>query len=61
MLVQWAETVDEGRRAVGQDTPAGLRLAETLAFFEFLYDAVVEINKRWAERREELRRAWGVD
>jgi len=38
-----------------------LRLAETLAFFEFVHAELVELNKRWAERRDELRQAWGID
>jgi predicted transcriptional regulator len=61
LLVQWIDTVRGGRDAVGPDTPAGLRLAETIAFFEFVHDELVDLNKRWAVRRDELRRAWGVD
>lgn len=61
LLVQWIETVREGRDAVGPDTPAGLRLAETIAFFEFIHEELVDLNKRWVVRRDELRRAWGVD
>lgn len=61
LLLQWAETVRGGCAAVGPDTPAGRRLAETLAFFEFLHEEVAAVNKRWAERRDELRRGWGVD
>lgn len=61
LLQQWTGTVRDGREAVGPDTPAGRRLAETLAFFEFLHEEVAAINKRWVERRGELRRGWGVD
>jgi predicted transcriptional regulator len=60
-LLQWTETVREGRRAVGPDTPAGIRLAETLAFFEFVHDELVDMNKRWEVRRDELRSEWGID
>jgi len=60
LLLQWTETVRDGRKAVGPDTPAGLRLAETLAFFEFIHDELVELNKRWEARRDELRRDWGI-
>lgn len=61
LLLQWTDTVREGREAVGPDTPAGMRLAETLAFFEFVHDELVAMNKRWEVRRAELRRGWGVD
>ena len=61
LLLQWTETVRDGREAVGPDTPAGMRLAETLAFFEFVHDELVDMNKRWEVRRAELRREWGID
>jgi predicted transcriptional regulator len=61
LLLQWTDTVRDGRKAVGPDTPAGMRLAETLAFFEFVHEELVDMNKRWEARRVELRRAWGVD
>ena len=61
LLVQWIETVREGRDAVGPDSPAGMRLTETLAFFEFIHEELVDLTKRWAVRRDELRRAWGID
>ena len=60
MLVQWTETIRDGRRAVGTDSAAGRRLTETVAFFEFLHDELLAINKRWAERRAQLRSEWGV-
>lgn len=61
LLVQWIGTVREGRAAVGADTPAGLRLAETEAFFEFVHGELVDLNRRWEARRTELRRQWGID
>lgn len=61
LLAQWTDTVREGRRAVGPETPAGLRLAETVAFFEFVHGELAVMNKRWEVRRDELRREWGID
>lgn len=61
LLIQWIDTVREGRDAVGPETPAGLRLAETEAFFAFVHDELLGVTKRWVERRDELRRQWGVD
>lgn len=60
LLVGWIDTVRDGCEAVGPDTPAGLRLAETVAFFEFVHAELVELNKRWAARRDQLRREWGI-
>lgn len=60
LLIQWIDTVREGRDAVGPETPAGLRLAETEAFFAFVHDELLGVTKRWVERRDELRRQWGV-
>jgi predicted transcriptional regulator len=61
LLLEWADTVRDGMAAVGPDTSAGLRLAETLAFFEFVHHELVALNQRWKERRAELRHQWGVD
>lgn len=61
MLVAWADTVRDGLALMGADTPAGLRLAETLAFFEFVHEELMALTKRWRERRTQLRREWGVE
>lgn len=61
VLVQWMQTVREGVDVLGTDTPAGLRLAETLEFFEFVHGELVEMNERWHARRAELHAAWGID
>lgn len=60
LLMQWIGTVRDGRAAVGPDTPAGMRLAETVAFFEFVHEELGDMNRRWQARRDELRRRWGV-
>jgi DNA-binding transcriptional regulator GbsR (MarR family) len=46
-------TAREGVEALRPTTPAGQRLAESLAFFEFLRDELQSIMTRWEERRAE--------
>jgi len=56
MLARWEESAREGVEVLGPDTPAGARMAETMAFFEFLADEMPAVLSRWRERRDELRR-----
>jgi hypothetical protein len=39
--------------SLGEDTPAGRRLAQTLEFFEFVERDVAEMMERWRVYREE--------
>lgn len=57
MLLQWIDTVRDGVALLGRDTPAGDRMAESAAFFEFLHDEMLDLNERWHDRRAERRRA----
>lgn len=52
-LSNWEETVRQGAEAVGPDTPAGRRLAETGNFLEYFRDSVTEAVVRWRESRDE--------
>jgi len=56
LLSRWESTAREGVDALGPDTPAGARLAESVAFFEFLRREVPAILERWREERD-VRRA----
>lgn len=51
LLELWARAVRDGVAALGPDTPAGARLAETLAFFEFLQSEMPALLERWRARR----------
>jgi DNA-binding transcriptional regulator GbsR (MarR family) len=55
LLTRWGRCVQEGIEALGRGTPAGQRMVETLAFFEFLQEEMPPLLKRWRERRAELR------
>jgi DNA-binding transcriptional regulator GbsR (MarR family) len=51
MIARWEQDLQEGIKAVGPDTPAGARLEETRAFFEFLRDEILEVMARWRKQR----------
>lgn len=55
VLDMFEESLMMGVAAVGHDTPAGRRLAESAEFFSFMQKEVVEMLDRWREHREALR------
>ncbi|MEV2252090.1 helix-turn-helix domain-containing protein [Streptomyces sp. NPDC050147] len=54
VLKRWEAALRDGVSSLGPDTPAGQRLAETLAFFEFVQDEFAGMMERWRVRRESL-------
>ncbi|MFF3635747.1 GbsR/MarR family transcriptional regulator [Streptomyces sp. NPDC002250] len=54
VIKRWEHALREGVDSLGADTPAGRRLAETLAFFEFVDTEIAAMMLRWRTRREEL-------
>ncbi|HZA82793.1 MAG TPA: MarR family transcriptional regulator [Actinomycetes bacterium] len=50
LLARWIQDLAEGVKAVGPDTPAGARLEETRAFFEYLLQEVPRLLERWRAR-----------
>ncbi|MFE7619103.1 GbsR/MarR family transcriptional regulator [Streptomyces sp. NPDC057496] len=54
VLTRWENALREGVRTLGEDTPAGARLAETVAFFEFLQAELSGMMDRWREHRKTL-------
>ncbi|MFG2125028.1 GbsR/MarR family transcriptional regulator [Streptomyces sp. NPDC048710] len=53
IIKRWEDALRDGVAGLGPDTPAGRRLAETLAFFEFIERDVAEMMERWRAYREE--------
>ena len=51
MLDRWITTTRGGIDALGPTTPAGQRLAESLAFFEFLQREMPAMLARWREQQ----------
>jgi DNA-binding transcriptional regulator GbsR (MarR family) len=56
VLARWERSLREGLELLSRDTPAGARMAETLAFFEFLKRELPLLLQRWRE----LKAASGV-
>ncbi|MWA12493.1 GbsR/MarR family transcriptional regulator [Streptomyces sp. BA2] len=54
VLKRWESALRDGVTSLGADTPAGRRMAETLAFFEFVEKEIVEMLERWRVHRETL-------
>lgn len=52
VLRRWEAALREGVDSLGPDTPAGRRMAETLAFFEFVEGEVAAMMERWRVHRE---------
>ncbi|MGX5213805.1 GbsR/MarR family transcriptional regulator [Streptomyces violaceus] len=52
VLKRWEGALREGVTSLGADTPAGRRMAETLAFFEFVEVEIVKMMERWRVHRE---------
>ncbi|OKJ06860.1 MarR family transcriptional regulator [Kitasatospora sp. CB01950] len=51
-LFRWESGLAEGIEALGPDTPAGQRLAESLEFFAFLRVELQQMMQRWRERHD---------
>ncbi|MBM7171898.1 MarR family transcriptional regulator [Streptomyces sp. G44] len=54
VIKRWENALREGVAGLGADTPAGRRLAETLAFFEFIEAELAAMMDRWRVHREGL-------
>lgn len=54
VLKRWENALRDGVTSLGPDTPAGRRLAETLAFFEFIEVELAGMIDRWRAHRETL-------
>ncbi|MGV9842207.1 GbsR/MarR family transcriptional regulator [Streptomyces fungicidicus] len=53
VIRRWEDALREGVTSLGAATPAGRRLAETLAFFEFVEKEIDTMMDRWRAHREE--------
>jgi DNA-binding transcriptional regulator GbsR (MarR family) len=55
ILKQWADSLREGVEALGADTRGGARVAETLAFIEFMHAQLPILLGNWRKHREARR------
>lgn len=51
LVARWEDDLAEGVKAVGPDSPAGIRLEETRQFFEFLRHQIPLMMAKWREQR----------
>ncbi len=56
VLARWEHSLREGIEVLGRETAAGSRMAETLAFFEFLQKELPQLLKKWREQKTRLQR-----
>ncbi|MFE7897332.1 GbsR/MarR family transcriptional regulator [Streptomyces sp. NPDC057424] len=52
VLKRWEVALRDGVTSLGAGTPAGRRISETLAFFEFMESELAELMERWRVHRE---------
>lgn len=52
VIKRWEAALREGVTSLGAGTPAGRRMAETLAFFEFVDGEIAAMMERWRVHRE---------
>ncbi|MGW2820163.1 GbsR/MarR family transcriptional regulator [Streptomyces sp. NPDC001443] len=53
VIRRWEGALREGVASLGEETPAGRRMAETLAFFEFVDGEIAAMMERWRAHREQ--------
>lgn len=53
VILRWQASAKEGIEALGADTPGGKRMAESLAFFEFIYEELQELIAKWQKIKAE--------
>jgi DNA-binding transcriptional regulator GbsR (MarR family) len=58
LLAVWDRTLREGIEILGEDTPAGRRMAESMAYVEFLQEELPDLLHKWLKRRDVLRASW---
>jgi DNA-binding transcriptional regulator GbsR (MarR family) len=52
VLARWTSLLKEGADVVGADTPAGARMADYAAFFDFMLAELPAVMARWDARAE---------
>jgi DNA-binding transcriptional regulator GbsR (MarR family) len=57
VLLRWQNSAREGIEVLGADTPAGRRMADSLAFFEFITEELNELVAKWQKVKNERQAA----
>jgi DNA-binding transcriptional regulator GbsR (MarR family) len=51
LVVRWIASLREGATALGPDSPAGVRVSESVDFFDFMLKELHEMTARWEAHR----------
>ena len=51
-FTRWAAELQDGVRILGADSPAGVRMAETVGYFEFISSEMAGLLARWDSRNQ---------
>jgi DNA-binding transcriptional regulator GbsR (MarR family) len=51
-FTRWAAELQDGVRILGADSPAGIRMAETVSYFEFISSEMAGLLARWDSRNQ---------
>jgi DNA-binding transcriptional regulator GbsR (MarR family) len=57
LMARWTTVLREGIALLGEDTPAGVRLADSVQYFEFVAAELPRVLARWREHKAALDRA----
>src|SRR5262245_35858456 len=55
VMARWEASLREGIKALGTDSPAGQRIAETYEYVEFVRSELPAVRAKWRRRQRELR------
>lgn len=56
LMERWTETLREGIALLGADTPAGVRMADSVDYFEFVITELPRVHARWLEHKASMNR-----
>ena len=51
LMARWTANLRDGAKALGDQTPAGARIAESVEFFEFMQQELRGLTARWEAHR----------
>jgi DNA-binding transcriptional regulator GbsR (MarR family) len=54
LMARWTAVLRDGIKLLGEDTPAGVRLADSVRYFEFVSAELPHVLTRWRERKAAL-------
>ena len=54
VMERWAAIFREGKEILGADTPAGMRMADSVDYFEFVSSELPAVTARWQERKASM-------